>query len=149
MSLRQQLEVLEKISEVATLAGMRGEINEEALRFEAGFELPDNRNQIVYVRPLDESIGDSAVVTFFSPCVAIKSGFMKGISKDMALDLLARNEQTLFARYGVWLGQGADMIVASVDHLLDSLDPEEFRAHMWYVALAADNYEKEFGVDDY
>jgi hypothetical protein len=92
-------------------------------------------------------IGESPVVTFFSPAAVVKSGLFKGISKEQAIDLLVKNEQILFARYGVWPQDGQHMIVASVDHILDSLDPEEFEAHVWHVAFAADAYEKEQGGD--
>jgi hypothetical protein len=149
MSIREQLEILEKVSDIAALAGIRGKIDEDRMVFGAGFNLPDNRSQIVYVRPTDATIKESVVVTFFSPCLVVKSGFMKGISKEQALGLLRANEQILFARYGLWTMGKQDMVVASVDQILDTLDPEEFEAHIWHVAMAADSFEKQHGQDHF
>lgn len=147
MSLKKQLEQLERVAEIATLAGINGRIDEDRLRFEAGFGLAGNRSQVVYVRVTGATIGDSPVVSFVSPCLLVKSGFMSGISKEQALELLRLNEQTLFARFGLWVNGNQNMVVASVDHLLDTLDPEEFRANMLSVATAADAYEQKHGKD--
>lgn len=147
MSVREKLEILEKVAEVAALAGLRGGIDEDRMCFVASFETGENRSQHVYVRPIGRVINDSQVVTFFSPCLAVKKGFLKGISREQALDLLRKNEEICFARYGIWSNKNEDMVVASVDALLDSLDPEEFHSNMWHVAIAADAYEKEHGQD--
>ena len=149
MSLREKLEVLERVAEISTLAGLKGVVDEDRLHFKAGFAMADDRSQVVYVRVLDQKVGDSPVLTFFSPCLMVKTGFMKGISKEQALDLLRRNEQVMFARFGVLTMDAMDMVVASVDHLLDTLDPDEFKSSMWFVAMAADAYEKEFGQDQF
>ena len=71
------------------------------------------------------------------------------LSRQEAIDLLKKNEQVLFARYGMWSTADADMIVASVDHLLETLDPDELKTSMLCVALAADAYEKQHGGDDF
>ena len=149
MKLREQLDVLEKVAEIATLAGIKGGVNEEKLRYEAGFDLEDGRSQVVHVRVSGQSMTQAIVVTFLSACLAVKTGFLKGLSKDQALELLKRNEKLMFARYGIWDVDGHDVIVASVDHLLDTLDPQEFHSHMWHVAMAADAYEREHGQDQF
>ena len=41
------------------------------------------------------------------------------------------------------------MVVASIDHLLDTLDPDEFKASAFHVAFAADSYEKQHGKDQF
>ena len=66
MTARERLEILQQISDIATLAGIRGEVNEECLRFEAAFELDDSRSQVVYVNPTEQSVSKATVVTFFS-----------------------------------------------------------------------------------
>lgn len=40
------------------------------------------------------------------------------------------------------------MVVASIDHLLDTLDPDEFKASTLCVAAAADDYERRYGQDE-
>jgi hypothetical protein len=148
MAIREMLNVLERVDEIATLAGVRGRINEELLRFEMGFGLDNGRSQIVYVRPLAVE-SKSPVITIFSPCLIKKKGVFQGISKKMAIDLLRRNEQVVFARYGICKVEDGDVIMASADHLLETLDPPEFGASAFHVAMAADMYEREHGQDEF
>ena len=138
MDLRDKLDVLQKLSDIAKLAGIKARTNEEMLHLEAGFNLPDGRSQMVYVRPTAQNAKTGVVVTFFSPCLKVGKGFLKGLSKEQAVDLLKKNEQVLFARYGIWESDDSNLIVASVDQLLDTLDPDEFGTNMWHVAMAAD-----------
>lgn len=149
MSVREQLEQLERLSQVATLAGLKVHVNEEAMRVEAVCGLDGGRSQAVYMRFTAKDPEGNPVVTLFSPCLRLKKGMFSGISKQQATDLLMRNERMLFARYGLWTSDKEEMIVASVDHLLDTLDPAELKASMFFVAVAADSYEKEHGKDEY
>ena len=41
------------------------------------------------------------------------------------------------------------MVVASNDHLLATLDPDELKASAFHVAFAADSYEKKHGRDNF
>jgi hypothetical protein len=148
MAIREFLNVLERVDEIATLAGMGGQINEDRLRFEMGFGLDNGRSQVVYVRPLPVST-KSPIITIFSPCLVKKKGMFQGISKKMAIDLLRRNEQVVFARYGICKLEDGDVIMASADHILETLDPPEFGASAYHVALAADMYEREHGQDEF
>lgn len=150
MSVKESLETLERLAEIAVLAGFDGSVNENEMRYELSFGLPEGRSQTVYIRRADDSLGEATVVKFFSPCLVVKSGmFGSGVSKNMALELLKMNEAVKFARFGIWNGQSEDMIVASVDHLLDQLDPDEFKHHVLNVALVADSYERKHGRDHY
>lgn len=148
MNIRHSLEVLERVSEVATLAGLRGKIEEDRLRFTMGFDLGEGRGQMVYIRDASQR-PDHKIVTIFSPALVVKRGFFSGLSKDSALDLLRMNEQVLFARFGIWDGPKETMVVASCDHLLNTLDPDELRASAFHVAVAADSYEKKNGKDQF
>ena len=137
-------EVLENVAKVAALGGVKGKINEKANRFEARYTFEAGRDHWVFVRPKA-----NGVVSIFAACLKVKKGFLKGIKKEQALDLLQRNERMPFARYGVAPLDGEDLIVASVDHRMDTLDPAELATHMAAVARAADAYEKEHERDDY
>jgi hypothetical protein len=148
MGARRSLEVLEKVSEVATLAGIGGKIEDEQMHFAMGFALPENRSQVVYVRDASQN-DDHKVVTIFSPCFVVKKGIFSGFSKQRALDLLRFNEQILFARYGIWENKSEVMVVASNDHLLATLDPDELKTSAFHVAFAADAYEKKHGRDNF
>jgi hypothetical protein len=144
MLVKERLEALEKLSSIAALGGVNMVLNQRMLRLEGEFSLPGNRSQICFVRPVGK-VRDKVVVTFFSGCLRVKKGFLSGMSKEQAMDLLRRNESILFARYGLMSDDEADMVVASADYLLDTLDPEEFEHCIWHVAMAADAYEKEKG----
>ncbi|HLM75026.1 MAG TPA: hypothetical protein VK459_20090, partial [Polyangiaceae bacterium] len=78
-----------------------------------------------------------------------KKGIFSGFSKQRALDLLRFNEQILFARYGIWENKSEVMVVASNDHLLATLDPDELKTSAFHVAFAADAYEKKHGRDNF
>ena len=65
----RELEILRKFADIAALAGIKGEIDEEMPLYAAGFELDDGRSQMVYVRPLPEAIGGKMDgVCIVSPC---------------------------------------------------------------------------------
>ena len=149
MERAEAVAILKKVADVATLAGINGRVNEERMHFECGFNLPDKRTQMVYVRVAGASMTGATVVTVFSPCHVVSTGFLKGLSKSSALELLKKNEQLMFARYGVWSMEGSDMVVASADRLLDAMDHTDFHALVWYVAIAADAFEKSQGGDKF
>ena len=148
MGARRSLEILERVSEVATLAGIKGKIEDERMHFAMGFGLPEGRSQVVYVRDTSGD-DDRKVVTIFSPCFVLKKSMFSGFSKERALDLLRMNSHVRFARYGIVENKAETMIVASIDHLLDTLDPDEFEASAFHVAFAADAYEKKHGKDEF
>lgn len=148
MGIKHALEVLERVNEVATLAGIRGKIDEDRMHFTMGFGIGEGRSQVVYVKDVTKN-PDNKVVTVFSPALVVKKGFWSGFSKERALDLLRMNEQVLFARFGIWENPKETMVVASCDHLLTTLDPEELRASAYHVAMAADTYEKKNGQDNF
>lgn len=147
MAVKQTLEVLEKVDEIATLAGLKGHLEEDTLRYFIGIKLDDARRQGVWVRDITRS-PEHRVVTVYSPCLVIKKGLLSNISKERALELLRANEDLLFARYGIIESQKEMLIVASIDHLLDTLDPLEFEASVIHIAMAADAYEKKYGKED-
>lgn len=149
MSRKRKHEILDKVADLATLAGIRGEIDDERDMFVTGFQLPDQRSQMVYVKAMPEAIAGKDAVCIYSPCRLVKTGFMRGITKDQALELLKLNDQIIIARYGVQEAEGKMLVTASVDRAIDALGHDELQEHFMYVALAADSYEKKFGVDEF
>jgi hypothetical protein len=141
------MSVLKRVLEVATLAGIKGKINEEDQRFEACYEFEDRRTQMVYARPIRTPGGPGICV--FSPATRYKKGFFGGPGKKEAQALLLRNEDLTFARYGLRdYGEGL-LLVASVDLLLETMDPEELRAAMGSTSAAADTWEERSGTDNF
>jgi hypothetical protein len=148
MNIRNSLKVLERVGDIATLAGFKGRIDDERAHFALGLGFDNGRSQMVYVRDVSRS-PERQIITVFSPCLVRKKGFWNGVSKELAIQLLRRNETVHFARYGIWGFEKEDMIVASIDHLLETLDPPEFEASVFHVAVAADALEREHGQDDF
>lgn len=147
MAVKQTLEILEKVDEIATLAGFKGHLEEDSLRYFIGISLEEGRRQGVWIRDTSRT-QEYRVITIYSPCLVVKKGFFSALSKERALELLRHNEAIHFARYGIIDADKEMMIVASVDHLLDTLDPTEFEASVVHVAMAADAYEKKYGKED-
>ena len=142
-------QTLKEVSQIAALAGIQGQVDEESGHFKMFFELEGHRTQVVYVRASAKTPSGQQVVTFFSPCLIAQKGLFAGFSKDQAIDLLTRNEKTLFARFGIWESGQQVMVVASVDHILETLDAEECAMSAWSVAITADGYEQEHGQDKF
>lgn len=149
MSIEERLAILKQVSQVAALAGLKGAIDDNGQLFRMLFTTGENRDQMVFVRHSGRTPGGQTIVTFYSPCLTVKKSLFGGFSKDQAIGLLKRNETLMFARFGLMEREDEMIVVASVDHILETLDPEEMEATAWYLATAADAYEKEHGGDDY
>ncbi len=147
MATSEALENMHRVKEVATLAGLKGEVDEEQAQFQMRFLLPGDRQQGVFVR--DSSAKGRRVVTFFSVCQVVKKGLVSGLTKETAIELLRANEKLHFARYGIWDLDKAITIVASCDCLLETLDPAECHNAAWSVAFAADQFEHQHGRDTF
>lgn len=137
--------VIAKFAEVATLAGIKGEIDEDG-DFAAGFNLKDGRSQMVFARPIRTPGGPG--VCIFSHAAVYKKGMFGGISKEVAIELLKRNEDLSFARYGIREYDEKYLVVASLDALVETLDPGELENSVWAVAYAADRWEEKSGQGD-
>jgi hypothetical protein len=131
---------LNKIAEIAKLAGIRGGIDDRG-RFRATFRTGENRSQVVYVFPT-RRVPAGQVVNIYSLCRMVKGGFLSGMSKEDALELLKLNEQVPFARYSIMEDdQGQILVMAGLDALLDTLDAAELNTYLWAVAMVAEAYE--------
>lgn len=138
---------LERFMEVATLAGINGAVDGDG-DWAGDFNFNDGRSQMVYATPINTPEGPGVCV--YSPATDHKRGMFGTISGKAAIELLQRNENLAFARYGIRRYKQADVVVASVDFLLETLDPKELRCGVWLTAAAADRWEKETtGKDQY
>ena len=138
--------VIARFAEVATLAGVKGKVEDDGERFVAGYGFDDGRSQMVYCRAIRTPSGPGVCV--YSPAAKYKKGMFGGIGKDAAVELLKRNENLIFARYGIREMDDVFLVVASVDVLIESLDPDELRSAMGSVAAAADSWEEKAGKGD-
>ena len=150
MSAENKRRALREISQIAALAGVPGRIDEEIGQFRLVCRLQNDRSQEVRVFPSGETDGE-LVVSFESWCQAIGRRKLREFIRKQAYSLLRLNAEALhFARFGVretGRKNPAAVVVVSVDHLLATLDPEEFRATAGHVAAAADRLEAVQGQD--
>jgi len=149
VEIEQRLEILKKVANAAALAGIKGQIDADGKHFAMGFNTTAGRTQMVYIRPTGKTPDGQDIVTVFSPALVVKKGMFAGMSKDQAIALLRLNENTFFARFGIWESETESMVVASSDLILDTVDTAELNAHAYYVAFAADNYEAKHGADKF
>lgn len=153
MKFEEKIARLKQIESVAALAGINGVISDDGEMFVLGFDQGEGRHQRVFIRPSGTTPDGKAIATITSPAkIQAKGGWLNDFSREDALELLKMNENMFFARYGIQ-DPGKEskemMIVASSDVILESLDAEELRAHLFFVASAADNYEKKLKVDKF
>ena len=149
MGIRQSLANLERVGEVATLAGIKGQLIEDRVEYHINCGLDQGRFQRVFIRDSSKEDSKKTVITIFSPARIMKKGLFSGLSKEQAFELLRMNERMIFARFGIWETKSEIMVVASIDHLLDTLDPDELKASTYCVAMAADDYERRYGKDEF
>jgi len=142
----EQKEMIARLAEIATLAGIKGQVEEDGTRFTAGYGSDDGRSQMVYACAIRTPCGPG--VSVYSPAARYKKGFFGGLSKEAAIELLKLNERTFFARFGLRDVGDETLLVASVDLLIETLDPEELRAAMGSVSGAADRWEEKVGKGD-
>lgn len=150
MKVEERLAVLKQIESVAALAGFKGVISDDGQFLVVGFDLGQGRSQRVFLRPSGSTPDGKTIVTISSPAGLHKKGWLTGFTRDAAIDLLRRNENLYFARFGIHEespGSKELMIVASSDMILESLDADELRAHAFFVSNAADAYEKSMKTD--
>ena len=140
-------ETLGRLEEMATEAGFAPARHEDSIVVK--LKLGESRHQTVFVSELGRSARDLRSVTFLSPCQRLKSGFLSGMGRRTALDLLRRNASMPFAAFALLQVGEEEMLCVRSTQLLETMDLEEFRASCDCVARFADAYEAELGKDEY
>ncbi len=145
MSAEQNRQALKELLQVAAVAGVPARVDEEGDGLVVSWSSPDGRSQEVRILPSGET-DEGAVVTFEAVCGFLRQREWKRWVRRYGGDLLRFNADLLtFARFGMrptGREDSATVVVASVDHLLATLDAEEFRAAARHVAAAAELYEQ-------
>jgi hypothetical protein len=141
--------LLKQIGDVAAVAGIQGEVDAEMGAYCTGFRTAENRRHRVFVRPTATAPGGKPVVTIYAVAKSFpKKKVAAAIPQKELMALLLKNENLMFARFGIRELEEEYLLVASADHLLDTLDADEFNASARYVANAADAYEASQGEED-
>ena len=111
--------------------------------------MPEGRAQTVFIDAIGTSPRGETVVAFTSPCQRIEHGFLRHMTRRQAVDLLQRNAALPFAAFCVLSRDKTDMLCVRSTLLLETIDPEEFRASCECVGKFADEYEAELGKDEF
>lgn len=138
--------VMDKVAEVAILAGIKGEVLDGQV-FRAAFTLQDTRTQIVLIK-VAGGTPERAIVSVESRAMFGKTGVFGGLSGKQARELLLENNRRAFAKFSLRESGDEFEVYAGSDHLLPQLDPEELGAACWTVAQAADEIERKFNGGD-
>lgn len=132
---------------MAVDVGLAPELHEDSVVVK--LQLPGGREHTVFISESGKSPGGFTVISFVSPCERLKTGFLTGISKRQALDLLRQNAAMPFAAFSLLSTENGEMLCVRSTQLLDTMDPAEFRASVECVAAFADRYEADQGRDDF
>ncbi len=141
--------VLDKVKEIASLAGFNIHQTPGTNSLQLNFDMGGGRSQIVYVAHTGRTGDGKDVVQFVSPCLCVQKGMFKGLSKSLALDLLRRNAALLWGFFALADAGDSEGVMVCANQIVDTMEVEEFRANVNYLAIVADQYEREHGKDLY
>jgi len=141
--------LLKQIGDVAAVAGIKGEVDSASGAYVTGFQTAENRSHRVFVRPTATVPGGKPVVTISAVAKSFpKKKVTAAVPQKELMSLLLKNENMVFARFGMRELEEEFLLIVSADHLLETLDADEFNATARYVAHAADEYEASQGDTD-
>ncbi len=144
---KQNTAILKKIHQVAKMAGIKGQKRGSMLMY--GFDLGGGRDQTVAVGSFGETPDGMNVICFFSPCERLSSGFLGGLSKSKAVELLRMNTQLAFGHFCIMEIGDEEMLCVRATQILETMAVQEFEAHCMCVAELADAWEAKLGRDDF
>lgn len=133
-------DALEKVEQIAKMADIKGQRRDDLLGFM--FALGGGRDQLVYVGEFGETHDGMSVICFFSPCEKVGGGFFGGLSKAKAMQLLRASANLQFGHFCVMQLGKDEMVCARATQILETMEVQEFLAHISTVAMAADAWEK-------
>lgn len=114
------------------------------------FEEDDGRSQLVYFFRGETKKG-LQVVSISSPAIKMSSVDASGMSKqDLFNEMLTDNGTSANYAWAISsFGDDDEVINATVDLLLDTMDLKEMEAAVCITSSVADKMEARFGVDDF
>ncbi|TQV70179.1 hypothetical protein FKG94_21910 [Exilibacterium tricleocarpae] len=111
------------------------------------FGLDEERSQLVFVF-LAGTIADTHIVQVSSPAAKL-SDIEGGISQELGNELLEDNARATNFGWAIATSKDSDLLVATADLALETIDVEELRAAVLNVAIVADKMEERFGLDNF
>lgn len=140
-------DIVAKIHQVAGMAGIKGQRDGNLLSF--AWDFGEGRDQMVYIAPFAETDDGLNVICFFSPCQRLGTGFLSGISKQTALQLLRTNSELDFGHFAVMKLGGDEMICVRATQILETMEVQEFEQQCLAVARLADAWEEKIGKNEF
>ncbi len=139
---------LDRIRSMAETAGFDPEDHHDSIVVKLAIA-GGARSQTIFITESGHTPTGETVIAFTSPCQRLAKGFIGGMSKKQALDLLRRNAALPFAAFALVSGADDEMLCVRSTLLLETLDYEEFKAAAECVAAFADPSAAEHGRDDF
>ncbi len=140
-------DIVEKIQRVAAMAGIQGQRQGDLLSY--GWDFSGGRDQMCYVAPFAETDDGLNIICFFSPCQRLGTGFLSGISKNVAVQLLRTNAELDFGHFAVMKLGGEEMICVRATQILETMEVKEFQEKCLAVAQLADAWEEKIGKNEF
>jgi len=139
--------ILHQVDEVAAAGGIEGKRQGDMLVY--GWDLGGDRDQMVYVTSWGETAGGLHLLCFFSPCERLGKGFLGGISKETAVQLLRLNARLDFGHFCIMRLGGDELLCVRATQILQTMDPEEFKQKCANLAQLADGWEEKIGRNEF
>ena len=142
-----ELDIIDRIHQVAGMAGIQGKRQGDLLAY--GWDLGGGRRQTCYAAPLSETDDGLHVICFFSPCERLGKGFLSGMSKATALQLLRMNSQLDFGHFCLMTIGGDELLCVRATQILETMEVQEFEELCTAVIRLADSWEEKIGKDEF
>jgi hypothetical protein len=143
-------EVLERVNQVAAQADFKLHPHPNGDVLMIKFNMGNGRSQTVFIESSGQAITGQDCVTFMSPCKVVERHEAGDgcFDKEQAMELLRRNAKLHFGSFALETFEGRnDVLVVKSSQIVSTMDVEELKAHVSFVAFAADEYERECGQD--
>ena len=129
------------------LQALESKREDDAIVF--SFDLSDSRHQSVYVKLFSESEDGLHRFAFLSPCQKLGTGFLSGISKAKAVELLRHNATLPTGHFCLLRMGGQELLCVRSVRALEHLSVQEFKTHCRQICTLADDWEQQLGRDDF
>lgn len=141
-------DALEKVRTVASMAGVPLQWQDDSNQALTCYcDMGNGRTQMVYFFHVGLTPEGQDVIAITSPCVQLEADSRGGWVGINAPDLLRFNSRLIWGGFAVeTIGEKSYLVVRDTQ-IVDTMEVEEFRAHLGLVARIADDFESKFGVD--
>ena len=133
----------ERIEGIASRAGLNVTARNPSY-VTCGFQLAAGRSQMVHLMPAGQLLNQT-VVNISTPVIELHAGELPGNVGD---GLLAANGNFMIGSFGIVQDSNKRVLMFRHNMILETLDPEEFRAVVATLAHTGDEWERKLGGND-